>query len=77
MPLSAAGNPACHRKPLMKITLDFPSFLGAIRTAGALMLGNAFVAPLILNYTNWPRILALASIGCAAIIVTSIKRERT
>ncbi len=55
--------------------LDFPAIKTAFRTAGALMIGNSFVAPLIFDNRNWLGILALFFVGFCFIITTSFKGD--
>ena len=59
----------------MNLKIDSVAVKAAIRTAGALMLGNAFVAPLLLDNRNWIGITALVLVGFGAILVTSFKGE--
>ncbi len=60
--LFGTGNNACTHKT-------------ACRTAGALMMGNAVVAVLILNNRYWLGVAALLILGLAVIIVASIDRK--
>lgn len=72
---SALGNVAFHPVALMKNKFDFPAIKTAFRTAGALMIGNSFVAPLIFENRNWLGILALSIFGFCFIIITSFKGD--
>jgi hypothetical protein len=72
---SALGNVALQLIALMKNIFDFPAIKTALRTAGALMIGNAFVAPFLFNNRNWTGILALFFIGFCFIITTSLKGD--
>lgn len=74
--LSWAGNPACSLEDFMKkFTLDRAALKTALRTAGALMLGNPFVGVLLLGNRDWLGILALLFSGGAVMILTSIERK--
>lgn len=59
----------------MKRRVDWPSIKAAIRTAGALMVGNVFVAILILNNTNYPGLGILFIFGVAAIIGAAVEKK--
>lgn len=59
----------------MKIRIDWTSATAALRTAGALMVGNTFVAPFVLGNRNWPALVALLTTGLALIIITSMSRR--
>lgn len=59
----------------MKYKIDVPGLKAALRTAGALMLGNAFVAPLLAGNRDWPSLLVLAVLGVVAIISTCIEKR--
>ncbi len=72
---SSLGNVALQPVALMKNKFDFPAIKTAFRTAGALMIGNSFVAPLIFENRNWLGILALSVFGFCFIIVTSFKGD--
>lgn len=71
----ALGNVASRLGALMNLKIDSVAVKAAIRTAGALMLGNAFVAPLLLDNRNWIGITALVLVGFGAILITSFKGE--
>jgi hypothetical protein len=71
-----AGNPACSLESSMKkLKLDRAALKTALRTAGALMLGNAFVGVLLLGNRDWLAVLALLVAGGAVIILTSIEHK--
>lgn len=71
-----AGNPACQLESSMKrFKLDRAALKTALRTAGALMLGNAFVGVLLLGNRDWLAVLALLVAGGAVIILTSIEHK--
>jgi hypothetical protein len=59
----------------MNLKIDRAAVKTALRTAGALMVGNAFVAPLLLDNRNWLGIGALMLVGVGAILLTSFKGE--
>ncbi len=71
----ALGNVALQPCEIMKSFLDIPAIKTAFRTAGALMVGNAFVAPLLFNNRNWTSIVYLLVVGICFIILTSIKGD--
>lgn len=83
VPLTAAlrrgapvpGNVALQPGPLMKNILDIPAIKTAFRTAGALMVGNAFVAPFLFNNRDWMSIVYLLAVGICFIILTSLKGD--
>jgi hypothetical protein len=54
---------------------DWSAWNAAIRTAGALMVGNTFVGYLILDKTNWVSLGALLALGIGAIIAASWQRS--
>lgn len=59
----------------MKFTFNMQNMLAALRTAGALMLGNAFVGYFFFQKTVgdlWP----LAVFGLGVIIVFSAERKK-
>jgi hypothetical protein len=58
-----------------KYKIDFPGLRAAVRTAGALMLGNAFVAPLRLGSRDWLALVSLAVLGLLAIIASCIEKR--
>ena len=58
---------------MKKYKLDFVAVRTAIRTAGALMIGNAFIAPLLLGNRNWAGLAGLMAAGFLAIIATSLE----
>ena len=60
---------------MKKYKLDGAGVKAAVRTAGALMLGNAFVAPLLLGNRDWLGVFILAALGVVAIIVTVIEKR--
>lgn len=71
-----AGNPACQlESSVKKLKLDRAALKTALRTAGALMLGNAFVGVLLLGNRDWLAVLALLVAGGAVIILTSIEHK--
>ena len=71
----ALGNVALQPYVFMKNFLDFPAIKTALRTAGALMIGNAFVAPLLFDNRNWLGIGTLLVMGTCAIVSTSLKGD--
>lgn len=58
----------------MKIEFDKAGVKTAVRTAGALMVGNAFVGYFVLNKRDIIDIVALFSLGLLVIIFASISR---
>ncbi|PUE56465.1 hypothetical protein B9Z44_14560 [Limnohabitans curvus] len=72
---SALGNVALQPVALMKNKFDFPAIKTAFRTAGALMIGNAFVAPLLFDNRNWLGVVTLLVTGTCAIVLTSLKGD--
>jgi hypothetical protein len=72
---SALGNVASQLYSYMKNFLDIPAIKTAFRTAGALMVGNAFVAPFLFNNRNWTSIVYLLVVGISFIILTSLKGD--
>ncbi len=59
----------------MKYKIDVPGLKAAFRTAGALMLGNAFVAPLLFGNRDWKSIATLLGLGIVAIIITVVEKR--
>lgn len=59
----------------MKEKFDFPAIKTAFRTAGALMVGNSLIAPMIFENHNWPGILSLFFLGVCLIVFTSFKGD--
>lgn len=59
----------------MKRILDIPAIKTAFRTAGALMVGNALIAPLLFENRNWLGVLSLFSLGVCLIVVNSFKGD--
>jgi hypothetical protein len=59
----------------MKTDLDYPAIKTALRAAGATMIGNAFIAAMLLEAHNWVRILSLLVAGFCLIITVSFKGE--
>jgi hypothetical protein len=59
----------------LKLKIDWPGIRAAIRTAGALMLGNTFIAVLILGKNMTYELWVLFFLGMAAIIVPSIEKR--
>jgi hypothetical protein len=57
----------------VKYKLDTPAFLTGLRTAGALMVGNVFVAVAILDNRNWFSLGCLLAGGFTVIICSSLK----
>ena len=55
----------------MTFLLDKPAVMTALRTAGALMLGNVFIAVLLLGNRNWLTLIALFVLGLAVILLCS------
>jgi hypothetical protein len=60
---------------MKKYKLDRAALKTALRTAGALMLGNAFVAVLLLGNRDWFAVVALLVAAAAVIILTSIEHK--
>lgn len=59
----------------MKLKFDWPAIIAAVRTAGALMVGNVFVSALLLGNRNWVSLGALLGWGLIVIISTSTTRK--
>jgi hypothetical protein len=59
----------------MKNKFDFPAIKTAFRTAGALMIGNALIAPLLFDNRNWVGITTLLCAGVCAILIFSLKGD--
>jgi len=59
----------------MKNKFDFPAIKTAFRTAGALMVGNSLIAPMILDNHNWLGITTLFCVGVCFIMTTSLKGD--
>ena len=57
--------------------LNYPAVLTALRTAGALMLGNVFVSIFLFDNENWKALAWLCGLALAAIITTSIESRST
>lgn len=57
----------------MKYTLDRSAFFTGLRTAGALMVGNVFVAVGVLQNRNWLSLGLLFVGGFVVIIGSSLK----
>ena len=55
------------------LKIDHSAALGAIRTTGALMVGNAFVGIFVLEKRNWLELAALLILGISAIIIASLQ----
>ena len=60
---------------MKKRKIDWVSVKAAVRTAGALMAGNVFVAAFVLNNKGYVGLAVLFILGVAAIIITSIERK--
>ena len=76
MPLVATGNLAWTMEiTVKKYKIDGAGVKAAVRTAGALMLGNAFVAPLLFGNRDWKNIATLLALGVVAIIVTVVEKR--
>ncbi len=58
----------------MKFRIDAAAIKAAARTAGALMLGNAVVAVLLLGNRDWLAVGSLLGLGVLVIVVTSLER---
>ncbi len=56
----------------MRSRIDWPSAKAALRTAGALMVGNVFVAGLLTPHPNWLGLALLLLAGGAVIMLTSL-----
>jgi hypothetical protein len=56
--------------------IDWPSFNTGVRTVGALMTGNAFVAAFILDNKHTLGMVGLGFLGITAIISTSVKQTK-
>ena len=59
----------------MKFKIDWAGIKTAGRTLGALMVGNVFVAAMLLDNRHWLGLAMLLAIGVALIIFTSIERK--
>jgi hypothetical protein len=59
----------------MKTKVNWTSFLAAVRTAGALMAGNVFVALFVLKNKDYVSLWLLLLLGIAAIIVASLETK--
>lgn len=59
----------------MKFKIDVAAIKTACRTAGALMIGNAFVGVLLLGNRDWFSLATLLVAGWCVIILTSIERK--
>ena len=57
----------------MKLTFDLPGAVGAVRTAGALLFANSFLAFFVFKAAV-PIAATIMAIGAGLIIVTSIKK---
>ncbi len=57
--------------------IDNSAALGAIRTAGALMVGNAFVGALVMEKRNWLELAILLVLGISAIITSSFQPKES
>lgn len=60
---------------MKKIKLDRAALKVALRTVGSLMLGNAFVAVLLLGNRDWRGLSTLLIAGGAVIIITCFEFE--
>lgn len=58
----------------MRLTLDRNDVKGALRTAGALLLGNSIIVPVITGGKN-PHWWILFVIGFILIVIGSTKKE--
>ena len=56
---------------LTKLKVDWTAVLTAARTAGALMIGNVFVAGMLLGNRNWLALATLLVAGAVVIILAS------
>jgi hypothetical protein len=59
----------------MKLKFDVVAILAAIRTAGALMLGNVAIAAIVLNNRNYVTLVALFVLGCVTIAAGALVRK--
>lgn len=57
----------------MKLTIDWSVVLAAARTAGALMVGNVFVAVFLLGNRHWFEMAGLFGLGGGVIILASFQ----
>jgi len=57
--------------------IDNSAALGAIRTTGALMVGNAFVGALVMEKRNWLELAILLVLGISAIITSSLQPKES
>ena len=72
---SALGNVASQQSVHMKTKLDYSAIKTAVRAAGATMVGNSFIAALLLDTQNWKRIVALFIAGFCVILIFSFKGD--
>ena len=64
------------RFDISKTKIDWTAVRTAARTAGALMIGNVFVAAMLLGNRNWLLLISLLVIGTLLIILTSIEKRK-
>lgn len=62
--------------PMKTRRVDWPNIKAAICTAGALMVGNVFVAILILGNKNYAGMLLLLIAGMTAIIGAAVETKK-
>ena len=72
---SALGNVALQQSALMKTKLDYSAITTAARAAGATMVGNSFIAALLLENHNWIGIALLFGAGICVIVLSSFKGD--
>ncbi len=61
---------------LSKLKVDWTSVKTAARTSGSLMVGNVFVAAMLLGNRAWLSLISLLVIGTVLIMLTSIDSAR-
>ncbi len=59
----------------MAIEIEWINIKTGVRTAGSLMVGNAFVANLVTGNKEWISLAVLLFFGVSAIIITSVKSK--
>ena len=64
------------RIDLSKLKVDWTSVKTAARTSGSLMVGNVFVAAMLLGNRAWLSLISLLVIGTVLIMLTSIDSAR-
>ena len=61
---------------LSELKVDWTSVKTAARTSGALMVGNVFVAAMLLGNRAWLSLISFLLIGTVLIMLTSIDSAR-